>query len=146
LLKETSVISLERKHIQAYLLWLILKKGYSPVQSHTAVNSLKFYFEKVEGREREFYDLPRPRKPQKLPKVFSEEEVVNLIKQTKNLKHRTLLMASYSAGLRVSELVRLKIQNVDSKRMILHIQEGKGKKDRLVPLSARLLEVLREYY
>lgn len=55
-------------------------------------------------------------------------------------------MASYSAGLRVSELVRLKIQNVDSKRMVLHIQEGKGKKDRLVPLSAKLLEVLREYY
>lgn len=146
LLKEVSVASLERKHIQAYLLWLILKKGYSQVHCHTAVNALKFYFEKVAGREKEFYDLPRPRKPQKLPEVLSEEEVVNLIQRTKNLKHKALLMASYSAGLRVSELIHLKILDVDSKRMILHVHEGKGKKDRLVPLSVKLLETLRDYF
>ncbi|RYY66309.1 MAG: integrase [Chitinophagaceae bacterium] len=146
LLKEAPVQSLERKHVQAYLLWLILKKGYSALHSHTAVNALKFYFEKVEGREREFYDLPRPRKPQKLPQVLSEAEVVELIHQTRNLKQKALLMASYSAGLRVSELIHLKVNDIDSQRMTILIQQGKGKKDRYVPLSVKLLEVLRQYY
>jgi site-specific recombinase XerD len=146
LLKEVSVTTLERKHVQAYLLWLIMKKGYSQAHMHTVVNALKFYFEKVEGREREFYDLPRPKKPQKLPSVLSEEEVVSLIQKTKNLKHKALLMASYSAGLRVSELISLKISGIDSKRMMLLIEQGKGKKDRMVPLSHKLLETLRAYY
>jgi site-specific recombinase XerD len=91
---------LEKDHVQAYLLWLIQKKGYTEAAIHNAVNALKFYFEKVEGRGREFYDLPRPRKPQKLPSVLAEEEVIDLIKKTHNLKHRALLMTAYSAGLR----------------------------------------------
>jgi integrase/recombinase XerD len=146
LLKGVAVQSLERKHVQAYLLWLILKKGYSQEHCHTAVNALKFYFEKVEGRQHEFYDLPRPRKPQKLPQVLSEEEVVQLIHQTQNLKQKALLMTSYSAGLRVSELISLKVKNIDSGRMTILIEQGKGRKDRFVPLSTKLLEVLRQYY
>jgi site-specific recombinase XerD len=127
-------------------LWLIKKRGYSEQHVHTSVNALKFYFEQVEGRTKEFYDLPRPKKPQKLPSVLAEGEVIALIKKTPNLKHKALLMTSYSAGLRVSELVHLKIADIDSKRMMLHIRAGKGKKDRMVPLSKRLLEILRQYF
>jgi site-specific recombinase XerD len=146
LLGEVSVASLEKKHLQSYLLWLIQKRGYSEAHAHTAVNALKFFFEQVEGRQKEFYDLPRPKKPQKLPAVLAEEEIIDLIQKTENLKHRALLMTSYSAGLRVSELVKLKIHDLDSKRMMLHVREGKGKKDRMVPLSKKLLETLRQYY
>ena len=106
---------------------------------------MKFYFEKVEGRGHEFCDLPRPKKSQKLPSVLAEEEIVSLIQQTPNVKHRALLMTAYSAGLRVSELVALKIRDVDSRRMLIHVQEGKGNKDRFVPLSHKLLLILREY-
>ena len=97
-------------------------------------------------REKEFYDLPRPKKPFKLPDVLAEEEVISIIQKIKNLKHRTMIMAGYSAGLRVSEIVNLKVKDIDSKRMMIHIHAAKGKKDRLVPLSKKLLETLREYY
>ena len=75
-----------------------------------------------------------------------EEEVMDLIKRTENLKHKALLMTSYSAGLRVSELIKLKMADIDSRRMMIHIHEAKGKKDRMVPLSRRLLDTLRQYY
>jgi site-specific recombinase XerD len=139
------VSSLSKKQVESYLLWLMEKKGYTEAAIHTVVNALKFYFEKVEGRTSEFYNLPRPKKPHKIPHILAEEEITQLIKQTQNLKHRALLMASYSAGLRVSELVNLKIRDVDSKRMMIYIRGAKGKKDRLVPLSKRLLETLRQY-
>jgi site-specific recombinase XerD len=146
LLGKVSVSDLTKAHVQSYLLWLIRKKRYSETHVHTAVSAIKFYFEHVEGRAREFYDLPRPRKPLQLPDILAEEEVVSLVGQIGNIKHRALIMMSYSAGLRVSELVGLKIRDVDSKRMMLHIREGKGKKDRMVPLSKKLLETLREYF
>ena len=146
LLGRVSLSSLTKNHIQSYLLWLIKTKKYSETHVHTTINALKFYFEQVEGRAREFYDLPRPKKPSKLPQILAEEEVVSLIQKTRNLTHRALLMASYAAGLRVSELVSLKISDIDSKRMMLHIRCGKGKKDRMVPLSKVLLQTLREYF
>jgi integrase/recombinase XerD len=145
LLGAVSVSTLNKEHVQAYLLWLLEKRGYSYANLHTTVNALKFYFEAVANRGREFYDLPRPKKRLKLPSILSEEEMVGLIQKTPNLKHRALLMTAYSAGLRVSELVRLKIQDIDSKRMLLHIREGKGGKDRMVPLSQKLLLTLRQY-
>lgn len=146
LLSTVSVTDLTKEHIMAYLLWLIKKKRYSETHVHTAVNAIKFYFEQVEKRPREFYDLPRPKKPLKLPSILAEEEMVSIINNTGNLKHRALLMTAYSAGLRVSELVRIKIGHVDSKRMMLLIEQGKGKKDRMVPLAQRLLETLRQYF
>lgn len=146
LLGAVSVNELTKEHIMSYLLWLIKKNRYSETHVHTAVNALKFYFEQVEKRPREFYELPRPKKPLKLPSILAEEEVVSLIRNTGNLKHKAILMTAYSAGLRVSELVRLKIAHIDSKRMMILIEQGKGKKDRMVPLSQRLLETLREYF
>lgn len=145
LLRTVPVQTLTKQHIHAYLLWL-LKRGCSENHVHTVVNALKFYFEQVEKRPKEFYDLPRPKKPQKLPSILGEKEVERLIKAIRNIKHQALLMTAYSAGLRVSELVNLKICDVDSTRMILHIRQGKGKKDRMVTLSETLLATLRKYY
>lgn len=132
--------------MQAYLLWLLKNKRYSYTRLHTTINALKFYFEQVEGRKKEFYDLPRPQKPLKLPSVLAEDELVRIIEKTQNLKHKTLLMTAYSAGLRVSELVSLRIEDIDSERMMMHIRQGKGKKDRMVQLSQVLLQTLRTYY
>ncbi len=146
LLGNRNINDLQKPHIMSYLLWLIEKQGCSETQVHTAINAIKFYFEQVAGRKKEFYDLPRPKKPFKLPSVLAEEEVFDLIKNINNLKHRTMIMAGYAAGLRVSEIVNLKVNDIDSKRMMVHIHGAKGKKDRMVPLSKKLLETLREYY
>ncbi len=145
LLGNVAVSSLSKAHIQSYLLWLMQKQKYSEQHLHTAINAVKFYFEQVEGRGKEFYDLPRPKKPFRLPRILAEEEVVALVKSTPNLKHRALLMTAYAAGLRVSELVNLKIKDIDSKRMMIFIEQSKGKKDRMVPLSKLLLDTLRTY-
>lgn len=146
ILGQRPVNTLNKEHILSYLLWLIEKKGYSATHVHTAVNAIKFYFEKVLGGEHTFYDLPRPKKPFKLPSILSEEEVAALIKETDNLKHKAILMSGYAAGLRVSEIVNLKVKDIDSKRMMMHLQGAKGKKDRMVPLASKLLIVYREYF
>jgi len=140
------VNELSKEQVMSYLLWLLEKQGCSETKVHTAVNALKFYFEKVAGREKAFYDLPRPKKPFKLPDVLAETEVLNIIRKVANIKHKTILMAGYAAGLRVSEIIHLKLTDIDSKRMMIHIHGAKGKKDRMVPLSKKLLETLRIYY
>ena len=139
LLGERSINDLQKQHIMSYLLWMLEKRGCSETQVHTAINAIKFYFEHVLGKPKEYYDVPRPKKPLKLPSVLADEEVISIIRHVTNLKHRTILMAGYSAGLRVSEIVHLKIKDIDSKRMMIHIREAKGKKDRMVPLSKKLL-------
>ena len=130
----------------SYLLWLLEKKGCSETKVHTAVNAIKFYFEQVMKFPKEFYDLPRPKKPFKLPNILDEEEIIALIQGIDNLKHRAMIMAGYAGGLRVSEIIQLKVGDIDSKRMIIHIRCAKGKRDRIVPLSKKLLVTLREYY
>jgi integrase/recombinase XerD len=140
-----AVSSLTKEHVQSYLLLLLQQFHYSELHVHTAVNALKFYFEQVEGRVKEFYDLPRPKKPQTLPAVLAPSEVERLIVSEPNLKHRALLMTAYSAGLRVSELVHLRFGDIDRARMVIYVRSGKGKKDRMVPLSETLLRLLETY-
>jgi integrase/recombinase XerD len=146
LLGKRSVNDLNKQQIMSYLLWLIEKQGYSEMHVHIAINAIKFYFEQVMKRNREFYDLPRPKKPIKLPSVLAEEEVISLVQKIENIKHRAIILAGYSAGMRVSEIINLKVNDIDSKRMMIRIKAAKGKKDRMVPLSKRLLETLRDYY
>lgn len=140
------VNELSKEQVMSYLLWLLEKQGCSETKVHTVVNALKFYFEKVLGRDKEFYDLPRPKKPFKLPAILAEEEVLSVINHISNIKHRSMIMAGYAAGLRVSEIIALKPEQIDSKRMMIHIQGAKGKKDRMVPLAKKLLDILRIYY
>ncbi len=106
----------------------------------------KFYYEQVIKKPKEFYELQRPKKPIKNVTVFSENEVTNIINAITNIKHKAMLMIGYAAGLRISEIINLKIKDIDSERMMLHIRNGKGKKDREVILSETLLNVLRVYY
>ncbi len=142
----TSINALDKTRIQGYLFWLADSNKYSETNLNMVINALKFYYEKVLGKNREYYELPRPRTTHKLPDVLAEEEITSLIKAIVNLKHRALIMTGYAAGLRVSELVNLKLCDIDSLRMALHIRMSKGKKDRFVPLSEKLLLVLRDYY
>lgn len=90
--------------------------------------------------------LPRPRKEKKLPIVLSREDVIRIFDSVNNIKHKAILMLAYSAGLRVSEVVKLKVQDIDAKRNMIHIKAAKGQKDRYTVLSEVALRVLREYW
>jgi site-specific recombinase XerD len=140
------VEGLGEEQVRAYMLWLIRDQGYGESQANSAINAIKFYFEKVLGRPRIVVDLPRPKKPLLLPRVLGKPSIERIIRETANLKHRAMLMLAYSAGLRVSEVVALRICDIDSERMSMHITRAKGKKDRVVGLSPRLLDMLRVYY
>jgi site-specific recombinase XerD len=110
------------------------------------INAIKFYYEKVLNQPRKVYDLNRPRKESKLPSVLSVGELRRLFAHITNLKHQCMVYMAYSAGLRVSEVCHLRISDIDSERMMVHISNSKGNKDRMVPLSKALLGMLRQYY
>lgn len=132
--------------IVAYIRYLVKERGISISYQNQAINAIKFYYEKVAGGVRKFYQLERPLKEQKLPSVLSVEEIQAMIKATVNLKHKLLIMMCYSAGLRISELLNLRVTDLDSKRMQIKIAAAKGKKDRYSLLSEKMLPLLREYY
>jgi site-specific recombinase XerD len=146
LLNERRVDELGTDQLKSYFLWLLKEQRYGESQLNTAINAVKFYFEKVLLQPRRVFDLPRPKKPLLMPQVLGKRSISGIISSTANLKHRCMLMLAYSAGLRVSEIVALKIRDVDSDRMCLNICRAKGKKDRVVPLSPVLLQELRAYY
>ncbi len=132
--------------ILKYIRYLVQERGISSSYQNQAINTIKFYYEKVKGGTRKFYQLERPLKETKLPTVFSIEEIQAIIKVTENIKHKTILMICYSSGLRLSEILNLKISDIDSNRMQICIKAAKGKKDRYSLLSEKLLPILREYY
>lgn len=135
---------LEKEDIMKFLLAGIEKRKWSDSSQNQAVNALKFYYEKVLGQERTFYEL-RPRRSQKLPGVFSEEEVVNILRGVENLKHKTILALIYSAGLRIGESVKLRKQDINLERKSVFVLAGKGKKDRYSVLSDKVIELLTLY-
>lgn len=138
--------SLTDEDVRSYLNYLILKKKISTSYQNQAVNAAKFYFEIVLGRPARIYHLERPRREHRLPTVLSLVEVKSIFSVIDNLKHKCMIYLIYSAGLRLSEVVNLRITDVDSQRMLLHIRGAKGKKDRYTILSPMVLEMLREYY
>jgi site-specific recombinase XerD len=119
---------------------------WSATTQNQMINAIKFFYEKVLKRPPEMYDLPRPKKPFQLPTVFSPQEVLAIINATENIKHRTILCLAYAGGLRISEIVNLKIKDIDNQRMVINVRQAKGKKDRIVMLSEKLLNMFREYY
>lgn len=132
--------------IMTYLLYLVEDRCISTSYQNQAINAIKFYYEKIAGRKRETFYIERPRKEKFLPEVLGEEEVRAIIGSIGNLKHKCMIMMAYSAGLRVGELLNLRISDIDSKRMLIRVNQGKGRKDRVTLLSNRLLELLRKYY
>lgn len=145
LLGDVHVQDLGVAHLQRYLLHCI-RNGLKENSIHSRMNALKYYFEQVLHKERMFFEIPRPKKPLQLPGVFSKEEIAGIINSVENQKQKTLLLLCYACGLRVSELVSIKITDIDSKRMVMHLHGAKGKKDRIVNLSAMLVVMLRAYY
>ena len=146
LLKDTHVDVLTPQRLRSYFYYCATTLKLSENAIHSRINAIKFYFEQVLNREKVFEDIPRPQKRLLLPKVFSKEEIGKLFAHIDNLKHLMMLKLCYGMGLRVSEIVNLKISNIDSGRMLVHIENSKGKKDRYVPLPASILDDLRKYY
>lgn len=124
----------------------ILKKNLSATYQSQFINALKLFYQTVKNHKIDIEKLIRPQQGHKLPKVISEEEVAAIINACKNLKHKTMLSLIYSAGLRRGELLSLLKTDIDSKRMIITIRNAKGMKDRNVPLSPVILNMLRKYY
>ncbi len=145
LLKTKPVNNLTPGDLRRYMVYVMQKEGISENTAHSRLNALKFYFEQVLKREKFFWEIPRPKKRIQLPKVLSERELEKMFAAVRNIKHKALLFTAYSAGLRVSEVVNLKLSDIDSGRMQIRIENSKGKKDRYVGLSVLLLDVLRAY-
>jgi len=145
-LGNTTAESFTTERVKAYLFYCHTTLKLSENTIHSRMNALKFYYEQVLGREKFFWEIPRPRKPYKLPKVISEEKILKGLQSIINLKHKALLYTAYSAGLRVSEVVKIKIADIDSDRMQIRIEAAKGKKDRMVTLAEATLVVLRIYF
>jgi integrase/recombinase XerD len=145
-LNGSSVDALTVQQIKDYFTKCLVVDKLSESTIHSRLNAVKFYFEQLLHRERFLWEIPRPIKPFVLPKVISEEKILAGLLSIKNVKHKALLFTAYSAGLRVSEVVRLKITDVDSDRMQIRIRSAKGKKDRMVTLAQATLQILREYF
>jgi site-specific recombinase XerD len=115
-------------------------------QQNQVINSIRFLYKEVLGKKYGKVSFKRPKSEKKLPRVIDGEFIKTQLSKITNLKHKAILSLTYSVGLRVSEITNLKIEDIDSKRMLIHIKNAKGKKDRIVPLSETVLELLRDYY
>jgi site-specific recombinase XerD len=138
--------TLTPEEIQDYLVHLIEDRKLAWSSCSVAVAGLRFFYEVTLGCPRSRFYIPTPKRPAKQPDILSRQEVARLFESTDNLKHRMLLMTTYAAGLRVSEVVNLKVSDVQSDRQLIRIEAGKGSKDRYTVLSASLLSELRHYY
>jgi len=135
------------EEIRSYQVYLTNEKKLAPGSILIAVAALRFLYKVTLHKDWTLPEIiPAPKKPQKLPIVLSPEEVVQFLACVPSLKHRTILTTCYAAGLRISEAVRLKPTHIDSQRMIIRVELGKGQKDRYVMLSPRLLEILRDWW
>ena len=134
------------EQIRAYQVHLFneMKLNARTVGHHTA--ALRFFFCKTLKRPYLLEEVPYPKAPRRLPSILTQEEAVRLIDSASNLFHRALLLTAYSTGMRRAEVCRLKVADIDSDRMLIRIRQGKGRRDRDVPLSPKLLETLREYW
>lgn len=134
------------EQIRAWQVHLLEVKKLTPKSIGIAAAALRFLYKVTLKREWAVEEIPLPKKPLKLPVILSREEITHFFECIGNLKHRTILMTAYAGGLRVTEVTRLKISDIDSRRMVLRVEQGKGQKDRYVMLSPQLLEILRHWW
>ena len=134
------------QEVQDYLLYLSQERHLAWKSCNTIRHGLRFFYRVTLGRPATEFYLPCAKEPSKLPEILSHEELVRLFTVTTNRKHRALLMTTYAAGLRASEVTRLRISDIDSGRMCIRVEQGKGQKDRYLPLAPQLLAQLREYW
>jgi site-specific recombinase XerD len=134
------------QHIREYQAELFQKRKVSPSTVTIRLAALRFFYTKTLRKTWSIADTPYPKKALRMPPILSPEEVAQLIDAARTLGHRTLLMTLYATGIRNAELTRLKVSDIDSKRMVIHIQGGKGRRDRDVMLSLKLLDELRAHW
>jgi len=132
--------------VKAFLLHLMRERKAGPACVSVYIAALRFLYRHVANTPEVVDGLPRPKVPHKLPEILSREEIVQVLSAVQSLKFRTILTMTYAAGLRISEALRMRVEDVDSKRMVLHVRGAKGAKDRMVLLSPILLTMLRDYW
>lgn len=136
---------IEEPQIISFLRYLVMERKVSTSYQNQSINAIKFYYEKVLGGQRKFYFIDRPKKEQALPTVLNEDEVIRLFNAIDNIKHKCMLMLAYSAGLRLGEILRLRLEDIDRERMQIRVEQSKGKKDRYTKLSNRFLVIYDQY-
>lgn len=141
-----SVVDITNDDVIYYNNFYIFKNNLSSSYQNQIVNALKLYFKTIKDKSIEIDKIHRPKREKILPNVLSKGEIKLILNAHSNLKHKTMLSLIYSCGLRRSELLNLKPVDIDSKRNIVIIKQSKGRKDRIAPLSVKILEMLREYY
>ena len=146
ILGEHDARSLNEERIRSYFLYCAEELKMTESQINSRYNAVKFYYEQVLGRDKFFIDLPRPKMPSQLPKHISVRDIKKLFDAVSNPKHSVMLKLCYGMGLRVSEIVNLKVSDIDSGNMQVLVEQAKGKKDRYVNLPESILEELRSYY
>jgi len=134
------------EEVQAYLLHLIRDRHRSWNTCHIVVHRLRFLYHTTLKRDRTTFSIPSMRQPGKLPAILSRDEVERLIAHASNLKYRTMLLTTYAAGLRLNETLHLRVSDIDSTRLTIRVEQGKGGQDRYTVLSGRLLTALRDYW
>lgn len=135
------------EEIRQFQLHLLKEKKLAPGTVEGRMSALRFLYKKtLKRRDIAYDDLVFPKVPRKLPVVLSPDEITSMIEAAPNLMHRTILMLLYATGIRRAEAALLKVSDVDSERMVIHIQLGKGSRDRDVPMTPKLLEALRQYW
>ena len=132
--------------VQAYLVHLHRERQLSSSTCNVVVSGLRFFYHTTLKRDRTTFDIPLSRQPGKLPVLLSREEVERLIRHAANPKYRTMLQTTYAAGLRLNEVLHLRVADIDSGRMTIRVEQGKGGQDRYTILSTRLLDELRWYW
>jgi len=140
---DKQVIHLNSKDFQSYL---DNYKFTSVSQQNQIINAIRFLYKFGLNKKYDKVSFTRPRGEKKLPVVIDNDFIIKQLSKIENIKHKAILSITYSVGLRVSEVINLKIEDIDSKRMIIHIKNAKGRKDRVVPLSEKILKLLREYF
>jgi len=138
--------SVTNDDVVRYVNEYIIKRGLSFSYQNQVVNAVKLFFREIENSNLDVDKLERPRREYKLPNVLSKEEVASILKVHTNIKHKAMLSLIYACGLRRGELLNLKPTDIDSKRGLLIIKQAKGRKDRIAPISEKIIELLREYY
>lgn len=135
------------EEVRRYQLYLINERKLSTQTIMVRITALRFFYWKVlKRRDLYFDDIPMPKRTKKNPVVLSPAEIVRLIEAASSVMHRTILILLYATGIRRAELSRLKVSDIDSQRMVIHIQQGKGRRDRDVPMTPSVLGVLKRYW
>ena len=137
---------IEYDAVMDYLKYLVFEKKVSSSYQNQSINAIKFYFEHVLGHDRAQYHFDRPLKAKRLPRVLAQQEVTQILNNVTNIKHKAILSSIYGCGLRISECINLRIEDIDSDKNRIWIRNAKGRKDRLTLLPESLLTLLRKYY